>query len=84
MQERKDIEQKTICLRHLKHVFFADKHAHTTKSVTKNLQQCSNFVKNDQYREKKEMAQAKLENAICIVVGESVYTKHEFCFAFMN
>lgn len=30
------------------------------------------------------MEQAKRENVVCIAMGESVFTKHEFCTAFMN
>lgn len=42
-----------------------------------------NWKTDNQYR-KKEMEQTKLENDVCIAKGESVYTKHEFCTAFMN
>lgn len=58
----KDLEKKSICIGHLKPVFLQIKMHVQLKAL--------------QFHRIEEIAQAKLENAVCSAVGESVYIKH--------
>lgn len=64
LREKKKRKKKSICIGHLKPVFFRIKKMHVQLKAKRKF-----------YR-KKETAQAKLENAVCSAVGESVYIKH--------
>lgn len=60
----KDLEKKkSICIGHLKPVFLP-------------IKKCMYNSKALQFHRIEETAQAKLENAVCSAVGESVYIKH--------